>query len=400
MDFSQGVITTVHDICMECKELKVRMDELSDKYPPGVIIPMLYDEIRGNALPQIIDGLNRCTYLRKVFIALSAKNSEEYENTVEFFQELEIPHEVLWCNSPEVAQLLLELKDRGLDITRLSGKGKDLWLSIGVASLEVYAFAVHDADILFYSDILPSKLLYPIIEPRLDSFFSKGYYARINLESRAMYGRVSRLFVAPLLDALQEKLNRTSEFLRYLRTFRYPLSGEIGITSNLALNIRIPCDWGLEMGVLSELFRNVAYKRICQVDLGFYDHKHKAVSDDTRGGLTKTTEDVLTTLLRSLTEIDGIEVSREFLLSTLVLYRRFAQDRIRQYHTDAMCNRFDYDRHLEESTVESFADVIMREANTYAYMGNPTATQLPDWVRARSAMHNLRERLRDATCLH
>jgi hypothetical protein len=65
-----------------------------------------------------------------------------------------------------------------------------------------------------------------------------------------------------------------------------------------------------------------------------------------------------------------------------------------------MCNRFDYDRHLEESTVESFADVIMREANTYAYMGNPTATQLPDWVRARSAMHNLRERLRDATCLH
>ena len=34
---------------------------------------------------------------------------------------------------------------------RLSGKGKDLWIAIGVASLELFAFAIHDADIVSYS---------------------------------------------------------------------------------------------------------------------------------------------------------------------------------------------------------------------------------------------------------
>ena len=116
-----------------------------------------------------------------------------------------------------------ELKEKGLDVTGLSGKGKDVWIAMGIASLELHAFAVHDADILYYSRMLPTKMLYPVIEPKLDFFFAKGYYARINLENRKMYGRISRLFVNPILEAMQEKLLHKSRFVTYLQSFSYPL---------------------------------------------------------------------------------------------------------------------------------------------------------------------------------
>ena len=33
------------------------------------------------------------------------------------------------------------------------------------------------------------------------------------------------------------------------------------------MNLRIPCDWGLEIGLLSEVYRNVRTSKIAQVDL-------------------------------------------------------------------------------------------------------------------------------------
>jgi glucosyl-3-phosphoglycerate synthase len=96
------------------------------------------------------------------------------------------------------------------------------------------------------------------VDPRLDFTFSKGYYARVNLENKKMYGRIYRLFISPLLAALQKKLNNKSTFIRNLQAFRYPLSGEMAIYTDLALNLRIPSDWGLEIGILAELYRNVS----------------------------------------------------------------------------------------------------------------------------------------------
>ena len=206
-----------------------------------------------------------------------------------------------------------------------------------------------------------------------------------------MYGRVYRLFVQPLLESLQEKLGYNSEFLRYLQEFRYTLSGDVAITSDLALNLRIPCDWGLEIGMLAELYRNASFKRICQVDLGFYEHKHKQISGE---GLLKTAGESLITLLRTLTETEGVDISEAFLLSLQVVYRRFAQDRIRQYHADAICNNLNYDRHQEETSVEVFARVILDGGR--AYLQNPVAAQLPDWIRAISVIPDLRERLMEA----
>ncbi len=368
-----------------------RLRTLAHKYPAGLIIPIIESDLKSQVLAGMVEELNYCDYLKKVYIALAAKNEETYKEAVKTFAAFKIPHEIIWCNKPEVGYVLQDLKSKGLDVTGLSGKGKDVWIAMGIASLELHAFAVHDADVLNYTRLLPTKMLYPVIEPKLDFSFAKGYYARINIENKKMYGRVSRLFVNPILEAMQEKLLHQSRFVSYLQSFSYPLSGEIAIYSDLAMRLRIPCDWGFEMGLLAELFRNASYERICEVDLGFYDHKHKELIDN---GLVKTAEDSLVTLLRTLTEMDGIEVSQPFLQSLQVMYRKMAQDKIRQYHADATCNNLDYDRHDEECSVDSLAGAIL--AAGQKYLINPAKTQLPSWLRTKSAMPDVRERLREA----
>jgi glucosyl-3-phosphoglycerate synthase len=191
---------------MDFDSMESRLRSLSQKYPSGVIIPALENDLNNPMLPKIIDGLNECTYIKKVFIALSAANDNDYEKAMKLSNDLEVPSEIIWCNKPEANAILEELRKKGLDVTEARGKGKDLWIAIGIASLELYALAIHDVDIVSYSGMLPTKLLYAIVEPRLDFSFSKGYYARVNFENRKIYGRVYRLFINPLLDALQKKL--------------------------------------------------------------------------------------------------------------------------------------------------------------------------------------------------
>jgi glucosyl-3-phosphoglycerate synthase len=391
LDIEQGRVTRIHDFFPKIDFQKERMNELSNKYPSGVIIPIMDKDLANPALDGIIRSLNECYYLKKVFVALAASNPEDYRKALSITDKLEISHDVIWCNRQEVNTVLEELKRKGLDVTCLKGKGKDLWIATGIASLELNAIAIHDADIISYSDELPTKLLYSVVEPRLDFWFSKGYYARINLENHKMYGRIYRLFINPLLAALQKKLENNSRFIRYLQSFRYTLSGEMALYTDLALNLRIPCDWGLEIGMLAELYRNVSIKRMCEVDLGFFDHKHKAIAPT---ALLKTAEDSLITLLRSLTETEAIDVSEASLLSLQVAYRRFAQDRIRQYNADSLCNSIEYDRHEEESSVDELSKVITEAGRKY--LRNPLSTQLPDWLRTISAMPDARERIKMA----
>lgn len=390
LDFDQGRFAKIHDFCMDFEGMSAQLSTLQKKFPSGLIIPIIESDLKSPILTMMINEINECTYLTKVFIALSAKDSGNYEETLSLCRNFKIPCEVIWCNKPEVATVLEELKKKGLDVTGLSGKGKDLWISMGIASLELYAFVVHDADIAYYTKMLPTKMLYPVIEPKLDFFFAKGYYARVNVERRQMFGRISRLFIKPLLDVLQEKLLRPSRFLNYLRGFSYTLSGEMAIYSDLASHLRIPSDWGLEIGMLAELFRNASNRRICEVDLGFYEHKHKEVLTN---GLLSTAEDSFVTLLRTLAETDGVEISEPFLQSLQVMYRKVAQDKIQQYYADAICNNLDFDRHQEETWVDSLSSVVLEAGRKY--MINPGRTQLPSWKRTTSAMPNIRERLRE-----
>ncbi len=388
MDMKQEEITTLHDLNLDKEKLMKNISDVVNERPVSIILPMLYSEIKSDALANIVKQLNKCTYLKEVIVPLAAKKEEEFIHVKRFFKKLEIPRLVMWCNGPKIENLLTSLKSEGLNLSKYHGKGRDVWLALGIANLRSYAVALHDADIQGYNEMIPTKLLYPLLEPELDFKFNKGYYARVNIKRTVMYGRVFRLFLQPLLKSLVDVLGFEQDFVRFMRSFRYPISGEFALTSDLARDLDIPGGWGIEVGVMAEIYRNVATKRICQTDLGFYEHKHQEIGDSDKG-LVKMSGEIFKTLLRVLIEEDHIQISRPFLLSLRVLYQRNAQDAIRKYHADAHINGIKYDRHLEETMVEKFSQELMIAGNKY--MLKPVGTRMPDWLRTISAKKKIRE---------
>jgi glucosyl-3-phosphoglycerate synthase len=393
MDYKQELITTIHDFGCNLELLEEKMLDLSEQSSTAVVIPALYDELERPALTIIRDRLKQCAFIKTVIVCLYADTMAQYTRAVEFFESLPQPTLVIWENGKRVTKILENLRDKSLDLSTFRGKGRAVWLGLGVASLSAEAIALHDADITTYDRSYPLKLLYPLLEKEFGIAFNKAYYARINSESRSLNGRVMRLFVTPLLTALTELLGYQN-FLRYLNSFRYPLSGEFAMTRDLALNIRIPSNWGLEIGLLAEVYRNVAQKRISQIDLGIFDHKHQAIGTSTQEGLQKMCRDILRSILRTLTEKEQVVITREHLHALRIKFRREAQDYTRQYFVDARFNQLNFDRHQEEVTTELFERVIAEAGEDYFV--NPAGAQIPDWTRALAVMPDLQEQLRDA----
>ena len=396
MDIQQEKIATLHDFNVKKKTLKKMVEHAVADRPVSVVMPMLYREVNSEAIETIKKGLNKCTFLKEVIIPLSAQNQKEFNHVKRFFSDLKIPHLIMWCNGPKVERVLMDLKAEEIDLFKYRGKGRDVWLALGIAALRSYAVALHDADILLYDEMIPTKLVYPLVEPELDFKFNKGFYARVNTEKGIMYGRVVRLFLHPLLEALIENYGTDLRFVRFLSSFRYPLSGEFAMTSDLARDVDIPGNWGLEIGIMAEMYRNVISKRICQTDLGFYDHKHQKIGSEDQG-LVKMCGDILETLLRVLIEEDNLTISNDFLTSLRVQYQRHAQDAIRKYHADAHFNNLRYDRHIEENMVEQFSRQIMVSGEHY--MKNPVGSRIPDWLRTISAKKKIREQLLDVVII-
>lgn len=392
MDFVQnGHITTFHDYGRDYEWLKEELG--NSNLTTSVIIPMLYSEIKGPALRNILLELNKCPYLDHVYVSLKARTKDEYHNTIKFFRKLKLPHTILWNNSNRMTAILEGLKKEDIQVANLQGKGRDMWLALGVASLESFATTLIDADITTFTDEMPTKLLAPVALPNLDFFFNKAFYTRVGQRDHRMYGRVVRLFVLPFIDSLKRKLGRKSKFLDYLSSFKYPLSGEFSLTSNLALNIRIPGDWGVEVGILTEVFRSSSMKRVCQVDLGFHDHKHRKIGDR-QTGLVKMVGEIEKSILRSITEMEGLDISVPFLQSLQVLYRRLGQDYIHSYGNDSLFNSIIYERHEEEKVVDIFSDTIIKAGKEY--LKQPFGTLIPSWSRVLSADPNVRHELLEA----
>jgi glucosyl-3-phosphoglycerate synthase len=190
--------------------------------------------------------------------------------------------------------------------------------------------------------------------------------------------------MTPLLRALKAVLGPIP-LLEYLDSFRYPLAGECSMTIDQARINRIPADWGLEVGLLAEVYRNCSLKRICQVELADnYDHKHQELSEqDPTRGLHRMVVDIASSLIRNLASY-GVEFDAGFLNTLLAAYVRTAQDAIASYDDDAALNGLDFDRHEEERAVETFTRAL--RAAGLGFVRSPSdAAMIPNWQRVASA---------------
>ena len=396
MDFQQNrSITTLHNLrirTLEHKEEELRL--FSGYRPMELVLPCLYSEIAGPALGSMVEQLASTSYLGHITIGLDKATKSEFEDAKRFFNRLKVPHSVIWNDGPRLTFLRQLLENAGLEMGE-QGKGRNVWTCIGhvISRGKAEVVGFHDCDILTYNRDLLANLFLPLANPDFEFEFCKGYYARV--ADGKLNGRVARLLMGPLLASFRATLG-ANEYLDYMESFRYPLSGEFSVRKSLLRDLRVPFDWGLEVGLLSEVYRNQATNRICQAEIcDIYDHKHQPLSaDNADGGLSKMSTDIIKSLIRKLA-IQGYSVSKETMRSIKASYYRFALDAIDKYKADAAYNALQIDLNSEEKAVELFAENVMRAGETFAY--EPMAVPfMPTWSRVSSACPDFLYRLRVA----
>ena len=403
--FQNGVIATLHDLGdRPTADLEAELSSWAAERPMALVIPCLASEMDGPALGPMVEEIARIPYLDEVVIGLNQADEADFDRARRLFDRLPQHHRILWHDGPRLSALHGELASHGLAPTQ-PGKGSNVWYCLGyfLASDRAQTVALHDADVRTYDRRMVARLLYPVAHPSFEYAFSKGYYYRTSAASddpdgrdgERLYGRVSRLFVTPLVRALGLAFGR-SDFLDYLDSFRYPLGGEYAMHADLVRTLRIPADWGLEIGLLADVYRRYTTAQVCQVDIADqYDHKHQDLSpDDAGSGLHKMSIDTARSLFARLAA-SGTVLTHEGFQSLDATYTQAALDLVARYGDDAAINGLTHDRHLEEAAVEMFARAVI-EAGEH-FLADPNAdSRSPSWSQVRAEVPDLPERLAKA----
>lgn len=382
--FQTGSIATLHKLGrQDIERLEGDLTEFTQENPIALVLPCHVKELGTAALRGIIRELKNVPYIKQIVIGIDGANASNWERARRTFAQLPQETVLLWNDGARMKRLMERLVESDLD-PGPGGKGRNLWLCFGyvLASEKAAKVAVHDCDIITYNRELLARLCYPVANPNMGFDFAKGYSARF---STKLNGRVMRLLVSPLLRSL-ESIIGVHAFLDYLDTFRYPLAGEVSMDLDIVRRIRMPSDWGVEVGMLAEVFRVASPKSICQVDIADrYDHKHQELSArDAAKGLNKMAADIVKCIFRNLAG-HGIKLDRGLFDTLLSAYMRKAEDTMRFYAADAEINGFRYDRHEEELAVTTFVRSIRISAKDYLEdpLGNPL---IPPWNRVNAAL--------------
>lgn len=394
-DFYQnGVVTVLHRLGhSNIDQLEQELERYAKTTPIALVLPSLYAELERPALKTIVETLSGVRYINEIVVSLDHASALEFRLAKQFFSQLPQRVRLIWNDGARIQALLNVLVSHEIDIG-LQGKGRGCWTAFGyvLGRGQSHVIALHDCDILSYDRQYLARLCYPVANPNLAYEFCKGYYSRV---TDRMHGRVTRLFITPLIRSLQSVVGPHS-LLTFLDSFRYPLAGEFAMVRDLAWINRIPGDWGLEIGVLAEVYRNCALRRICQADIAdAYEHKHQTLSThnpDT--GLLKMCLDITKSLFRNLAS-EGLVLSESTLKTLRATYLQAAQEAISRYENDAAINSLFFDRHEERRAVEVFLRGMMLA--TESFLEDPLGVpMISNWSRVTHAVPDIFHRLVEA----
>jgi glucosyl-3-phosphoglycerate synthase len=394
-DFYQtGVVATFHRLGKQnLDKMEEELNWYAVERPMALVLPSLYSELEGGALKRIINSLKEVKYISEVVVTLGPCSEGEFNEARRFFSALPQPTRLVWNSGKRIGEIYHAIRKAGLP-TGEEGKGRSVWMSYGyiLSRQQIHSIALHDCDIVTYGRELLARLCYPVMNPNLDYAFCKGFYSRV---TDRLHGRVTRLLVSPLIRSL-EKIIGYHPLLLFFDSFRYPLAGEFSMDVDLARVNRIPGDWGLEVGVLAEVYRNTATRRVCQIDIAEnYEHKHQALSaGDSAKGLNKMCIDICKTLFRTLAS-DGIVFSDGLFKTLVATYMQTAQEMLKRFEDDAAVNGLYFDRHEESLAVETFTDGI-RKASAIIMEDPLGAPLITSWDRVMSAIPDILRRIGEA----
>jgi glucosyl-3-phosphoglycerate synthase len=168
----------------------------------------------------------------------------------------------------------------------MRGKGVALWKALFVTRGDIIVCI--DADIKNF-DV---HFIYGLIGPFLQNdatLFAKACYRRPFIIDGNTYdnygGRVTEILVRPLLSA----------FVPELAAIHQPLSGEYAFRREPIEAIPFSSGYGVEIGLIFDLYRNYGLECFAQVDMGVRHHRNRPVWE-----LGKMAFGILQTMFRKL----------------------------------------------------------------------------------------------------
>jgi glucosyl-3-phosphoglycerate synthase len=339
------------------------MNTLAPATPLALVLPCHARDLKSPALGAIIEELRDARFLGHVTVGLDGAGQSDFDLARRLFSILPQRPTILWNEGPRITALRADLEKAGLKPGPM-GKGRNMRLCIGhiLANTPAGAVAIHDCDILNYRRELLVRLCFPVLHPEMAFQVSKGFSARFSTQ---LNGRVMRLLITPLLQAM-EHVEGFARTLGPLQFFRYPISGEVCLHRSVAESVRFPSDWGVETGMMADIFRVAPMDKICQVDIAeSYDHKHQSLSEaNPETGLNKMACDVALCLLR--TAAAAVATPGENPFAGLVeKYLSSARGLLPFYAADARINTLHFDGELERRTIELFAGSVARAVQTH-----------------------------------
>ena len=325
-----------------------------------LIVPLLASEFSDpRNLPvfeNILRQLKDISYFSKIIFGLDQATEKDAFNLRNLVNKHKVRnHLIQWNDGPGFRSIYDKLNDAGFNIHE-PGKGKNMFLSFGIAiALGAESIGLIDADIRTLKRVQIDRLFYPVVVLGYD--FAKAYYSRIM--DKAIYGRVKRLLLDPLLLSLKRKFTESREekmlrLIDFLLGFNYQLSGEVVFHVDLLKKMRFATNWGVEIFTLIEVYRKASMPAQVMFTKDSFDHKHQDVSkDDKTKGLNRMAVDIVTTLMNALVIEEGLEISDTFFRDLAITYQAVAEGQIKKYSDDASFSNLYHDRDSEEFMVRN-----------------------------------------------
>jgi glucosyl-3-phosphoglycerate synthase len=348
--------------------LERKLEESNRKI--ALVLPCHYSELGQPALELLLREVGSMRFLSEVVVSMNGMDQAGAISAANYFKRLPHPHRVLWNDSPQFRQLL-----ESIGLPFASGKGFNLWSACGVILQEGTASLIvaQDCDVTSFRREMLVRLCAACALEDFGYDFAKLYYSRF---THRINGRVSRLFLAPLLRSLVRVVGH-HPLLDFLLSFRYPLAGELAMRRELAASLVFPTGWDLEIGLICEVFRHADPRQVCQVDAGIaYEHKHQPLGG-LDSGLLKMSREIAATLFGYLGE-EGIKVDASFHGAVRAIFPREASEAVRRYRNLALINGLEAFSDQEQIGAEAFAQMLQRPEPT------PRAF-LPSWNQFSSA---------------
>jgi len=372
-DFSQsGPVCTLQQLAdVNLSELEGDLAAISRNSPVGLVLPCHAADLHNPALLRIRDEIRTMPFVREVVVSMNGLDAALYGQACLLFKSSDSQRtRILWNDNTPANKALA-----ALGVSPDSGKGMNVWIACGLLAAEENCAVVltQDCDVVSFRRENLVRLCFAAIHPELQYRFAKLYYSRV---SDRLYGRVSRLFLAPFLEAVVRVIGH-QPLVEFLRSFRYPLAGECAMSREVASALPMEAGWGLEMRLLCEAFRHVEPRFIAQIDGGrFYEHRHQALGD-AGSGLFRMSKEIAHALFAHLID-EGFPVCAQFMDALRESFSREVAEALRRSRHLALINGLrgvDDDREVATALQGAF-DGAATEFMTGAASASRT---LPPW---------------------